>query len=346
MAINLSRSFARPCDILCDITLDDVAISQATVGVSPTTGLVLTFNSQQPSLKYNGQGYTCQALVIRSPSWHTIEDIRADAECVVIAANPKGDILCMSILLRTNTASSPINTFMHGWIPYAVQGTNVPVKLGDDWSLTKMIPPDPGYYAYKGSVPWATDYKTQWVVFRTMGNIEPNDYALLTKLIPPVPLKMLPINQEVFFNDTSHISGVPDGKAYMRCKRIKKKGDEAATRVTPVAGLETKAITAANDKDKENSTWTWIKTATYGYIATAGAGNVLDAAIFGISILAGIYAAYSISSSPRGLSLARSAQFSAKSILRFWNAIIDKLSLLFLPLLPVLRIFRYTGNLD
>jgi hypothetical protein len=31
MAINLSRSFAKPCDILCDLTIDDVAISEVTV---------------------------------------------------------------------------------------------------------------------------------------------------------------------------------------------------------------------------------------------------------------------------------------------------------------------------
>ena len=31
MAINLSRSFAKPCDILCDLTIDDVAIPETVV---------------------------------------------------------------------------------------------------------------------------------------------------------------------------------------------------------------------------------------------------------------------------------------------------------------------------
>jgi hypothetical protein len=157
---------------------------------------------------------------------------------------------------------------------------------------------------------------------------------------------MLPRNQEVFFNETTHISGVPDGKAYMRCKRIKKKGDETANRVTPVKGLETKATAGADAADKENATWTWIRNSVVDYVARVGAGNVLDATIFLIAIVAGVYAAYSISGSPRGLSLAKSAQSGAKAILRFWNSMIDKLSLLFVPLLPVLRIFRYSGNLD
>ena len=346
MAINLSRSFSRPCDILCDLTIDDVAISQATVEVAASMGVIMKFTGQQPSLKYNGQGYTCTAVIIRAPSWHTIEDIRADAECVIMAGNPKGDMVFMSVLLRTNTESSPINTSIHGWLPYAVAGNTVPVKLGDNWSLTKMIPPDPAYYAYKGAIPFGSGVKVQWVVFRTMGNIEPNDYALLTKLVSPVPQKMLPRNQEVFFNDTAHISGVPDGKAYMRCKRIKKKGEETANRVTPVKGLEDKATAGADAADKENATWTWIKESVSEYVARVGFGNFIDAAVFLIAIVAGVYAAYSISGSSRGLSLARSAQSGAKSILRLWNMMIDKLSLLFVPLLPILRLFRYTGNLD
>jgi hypothetical protein len=285
-------------------------------------------------------------MIITSPSLHTIEDIRADAECTVIAVNPKEGFVLMSVLLRTNTTSSPINTSIHGWLPYAVSGSDIPVKLGDNWSLTKMIPPDPGYFAYVGGIWENPDFKVKWVVFRTMGNIEPNDYALLTKLIPPVPKKMLPRNQEVFFNETTHISGVPDGKAYMRCKRIKKKGDETANRITPVKGLEKKATDGADAADKENATWTWIKSSVSEYVARVGFGNFIDAAVFLIAIVAGVYAAYSISGSPRGLSLAKSAQSGAKSILRFWNMVIDKLSLLFVPLLPILRLFRYSGNLD
>jgi len=341
MAINLSRSFSRPCDILCDLTIDDVAISQANVEVS-TIGVRLKFVDQQPTLKYNGQGYTCMSMLIVSPSMHTIEDIRADAECLIIAINPKEGIVIMSVLLRTNTASSPINTSIHGWLPYAVADNEVPVKLGDNWSLTKMIPPDPGYFAYKGGLSTDPNLLAKLVVFRTMGNIEPNDFALLTKLIPPVPQKMLPRNQEVFFNETSHIAGVPDGKAYMRCKRIKKKGDETANRVTPVSGLSNTATTNAKAADTENSTWTWIKKVTIGYVLEAGVGNIMDAVVFGIAILAGVYAAYSISSSPRGLSLANSAQSSAKSILRFWNAIIDRLS----ALVPMFGVLRYSGTLN
>ena len=340
MAINLSRSVTRPCDILCDLTIDDVAISGGSVAVSGGQAVMLQFDDQQPSLKFNGQGYTCIGMLIRGPSWHTIEDIRADAECVAVAQNPKGDILCMSVLLRTNTASSPINTSIHGWLPYAVDGNKISLKLGEEWSLTKMIPTDPAYFVYKGSMPWSPDSKVQWVVFRTMGNIDPNDFALLTKLIPAVPTRINTTSAEIFFNETSHIAGVPDGKAYMRCRRIKKKDDESATRVTPVAGLATTAAASAAQAESQTSTLSWIQEVTYGYIVHAGAGNVLDAVVFAIAIIAGLIAAYSISSSPRGLSLAKASQTGAKGLLRFWNGMIDRMTLI-----PFMSYFRYTGSL-
>ena len=67
MAINLSRSFARPCDILCDLTVDDVAIASASVGAWKDM-LVVTFDGQTPSLKFNGEGYTVRNLVLKVPS--------------------------------------------------------------------------------------------------------------------------------------------------------------------------------------------------------------------------------------------------------------------------------------
>jgi carbonic anhydrase len=116
MAINLSRSFAKPCDILCDLTIDDVAISQATVTKSGDT-IVATFQDQKPSIKFNGEGYSCETLTVKAPSYHTIEDIRADAELVAVCKNPQGKTVQVSTLLRTNSGSSRMSTFLNGFIP-------------------------------------------------------------------------------------------------------------------------------------------------------------------------------------------------------------------------------------
>lgn len=348
MAINLSRSFARPCDILCDLTVDDVAISQGSVSVSANT-IVLEFKQQQPSLKFNGEGYTCSGLVVKSPSWHTIEDIRADAEATAICQNPKGEFVCLSILLRTNTAASNSKTFLTSFIPYALKEQQNQVKLGDTWSLTKMIPLDPAYYSYKGVLPWSSQ-KCQWVVFRSMGNIDPSDFAFLTKLTGSVPSKLATRNQEVFFNDTQHISGVPDGKAYMKCKRVKKSG-ETAPRITPVKALESTAAKKESDVTKSPEYSGVSGSVYYGwwvitdYIRKVGAGSILETVIYILSIGAGIYAAYTISRSERGLTLARTAQNWAKTLLRFWNAILDRIIAVFPMTAPVFGFFKHSGQL-
>lgn len=116
MAINLSRSFAKPCDILCDLTIDDVAISQTQVYKAFDT-VVAAFQDQMPSIKFNGEGYSCEGLFVKAPSWHTIEDIRADAELVALCKNPQGKTVLVSTLLRTNSGSSRMNTFLNGFIP-------------------------------------------------------------------------------------------------------------------------------------------------------------------------------------------------------------------------------------
>lgn len=349
MAINLSRSFARPCNILCDLTVDDVAVDQGRVGVNPVEGTItLYFSSQQPSIKFNGEGYTCLALVVKGPSWHTIEDIRADAEVVAVCRNPKGQFVVMSMLVRTNTSASPSKAFLNAFIPYALKEREVDVKLGDAWSLTKMIPPDPAYYSYKGKLPWSSQ-ECQWVVFRSMGNIDPNEFAFLTKQAGNIPPKMATRSQEVFFNDTQHIAGVPNGKAYMRCKRVKKSG-ETAPRITPVKELEAKALKKESDATKDpnysgaGGTLNYVWWSITGYVGRVGAGSILETLIYVLSIGAGIYAAYKISQSDRGLTLARTAEKFAKTILRFWNAILDRI----IAVIPftgrLLGLFKHTGQ--
>jgi hypothetical protein len=334
---NLTRSNTRPCDQLCDLTIDDVAIP--TVDVAVQGGAVVgTFpaNGPIPSVKLNGVGFTASALYLVCPSMTTIENIRADGQLIAVFMNPKGETLLVSVLLRTNTTSSPIKTMVNSWASYANEGGKTTAKLPDNWSLTQMIPSDPAYYFFKVD-------KIHFITFRSMGNIDPNDYALITKLIPAVPLDNMPIpkGQEFFFNDTSHLAGVPDGKAYMRCRRVKKKGEGPNTRITPVPGLADSAKKEADKADTENSTLTWLKENVYGYIVDVGVWSLLDAIVYFLAVVFGIYYAYSMSNSPRAFVLAQGAQSLTKVILRGWNYINDWVSWL----LPFLRIFRHTGVL-
>ncbi len=88
-----------------------------------------------------------------------------------------------------------------------------------------------------------------------------------------MPTPLANRTQEVFFNDIQHIAGVPDGKAYMRCRRVKKKGEEVS-RVTPVKGVEDLAAKRAAEEDK-NSTTAWLKESVAEWAKSVGGYSML-----------------------------------------------------------------------
>jgi carbonic anhydrase len=228
--INVSQSSAKPCDLLCDLVFDDASIPQANVMVSDE-GIVLQNTPGLGSCKFNGEGYTCTNLLVTHPSHHTIENIQADGEVVAIFTNPSGKILCVSSLFRVNPAETDSSSFFNAFIPYANPGVEyTPVNLGDNWGLFKMVPPAGQYFVYEGSLIVPPCSQCTWVVFKSMINIDSNNFALLIKNVAPGsrPLQSLG-DREVYFNDTQQLAGGPmphDNKAYMRCKRVAKKGED------------------------------------------------------------------------------------------------------------------------
>ena len=242
--INLSQSTSKPCDLLCELVMDDVMIPQANVIVSDE-GLILQNTAGLGSCKYNGEGYTCTMILVNHPSHHTIENIQADAEVIAIFNNPTGKYLCVSSLVRVNPSQTPASHFFNSFVGYADPTQQyTTVNLGDNWGLFMMVPPAGSYYVYDGSLVVPPCRSVKWVVFKSMINIDPTDFALLTKNVLPGsrPLQGLG-DREVFYNDTEQLPGGPmphDNKTYMRCKRMAKKGE------MPSGGLgSTKPVTQA-----------------------------------------------------------------------------------------------------
>jgi hypothetical protein len=104
------------------------------------------------------------------------------------------------------------------------------VNLGDDWGLNMMVPPNGAYYVYDGSMVVPNCQPAKWVVFKSMINIDSNDFALLVKNVSPGSRPVQPLgDREVFFNDIQQLAGSPmpnDGKTYMRCRRLGKSKPE------------------------------------------------------------------------------------------------------------------------
>lgn len=250
--INLAQSSSKPCDLLCDLVFDDAYISQANVIVSDE-GLILQSQTGLGSCKYNGDSYNCQTLLVTHPSHHTVENIQADGEVTAIFSSPTAGLLCVSSLFRVNPQQTASSHFFNAFVPYA--NPSVPftsVSLGEQWGLFMMVPPVGAYYVYDGSLVVPPCQATKWVVFKSMINIDSNDFALLVKNVTPGSRPVQSVgDRTVYFNDVEQLSGGPmphDGKTYMRCKRSGKKNE--VKQIQP-AGLK-------NKEEKHSKIKKWI----------------------------------------------------------------------------------------
>jgi len=217
--INLAQSSAKPCNITCDLVMDDSYISQASVSVSDE-GLILTNKSGLGSCKFRGQSYVCQALSINHPSHHTLEGVQADGEVTAIFQKPTGELLCVSSLFRVNPSQTNSYTFFKQFVPYALTTGDTQVKM-QNWSLSMMVPSSSPYYTYVGSTLIPPCSPCEWVVFKSMINMDTDDFAYLVRNSEAGSRSLQGQgNREVFFNDTQNLSGIMpnDGKMYLRLK--------------------------------------------------------------------------------------------------------------------------------
>ena len=265
--VNLSRSFALPCDRLCDLVLDKVAVPQASASIDSTKGLVLTYGTVHPTARFNGEGYTANTSVLYIPAQHTVENIRAEAEFVTYFTNPKGYTLAVSVPVRTAPGDSPSTSFFSRFVPYPTTPDQpTPVTLGSDWMLQDIVPEGKGFFVYEGSdvVPPCTPSVT-WIVFSNSVTMDPSEFARLTSQVPPGnrPLQQVG-DREVFYNDGEKIDSSmskKDGKVYMRCRRIPNKAEvpESGTAVKQ-SQLGAKAAEAASATRNivANNLMTWF----------------------------------------------------------------------------------------
>ncbi len=321
--INLSQSSSKPCDLLCELVMDDAMIPQANVIVSDE-GLILQSTAGLGSCKYNGEGYTCSAVLVNHPSHHTIENIQADGEAIAIFTNPTGKYLCVSSLFRVNPAQTSSTHFFNSFVGYAnPDQESTMVNLGENWSLSMMVPPAGAYYVYDGSLVTPPCQSTKWVVFKAMINIDPNDFALLVKNVNPGSRPIQPVgDREVFFNDLEQLPGGPmphDNKTYMRCKRVAKKGETGGGVVSGGGGgglggtrkvtgdvttLDAKGAAEKEKAKKPSAVVEFVKK----QVNNNGIIAIVDAILALLAFVLGIYYGWQMSKGPYGLYVVRKAQ--------------------------------------
>lgn len=273
--VNLSRTFALPCDRLCELIVDEVAIPEASVTADSASGaVVLKFGNIKPTVTFNGQGYTAKQAYLFHPAQHTIEDIRAEAEFVVLLENPKGNYVALSVPVRTSPGDTPSTAFFNAFVAYPSE-PDVPttVVLGNDWELQNIIPESKGFYVYEGS--WVLPMcfpNVTWCVFNSAVTIDPSDFARMASQGKGGSRPLQPVgDRQVFFNDGEDIDSAyqkRDGKVYMRCRRVPRKGEgppEDPVKISDLAGKTSSAAATAESVARSNA-----QTAVADSFATMG----------------------------------------------------------------------------
>jgi carbonic anhydrase len=283
--VNLSQSFAQPCDLLCEFDMDEVSVPSAQVYVDDNGILTLNFTEVRPTAKFKGDGYTAYSAKLYNPSQHTIEGVQSQAEFVVYFTNPAGKSLNVSVLVRTNPSGSNSVGFFSAFVPFATGDTPNTVGLGDSWMLQAMLPNTPSYYMYTGTDVIPSCDTATWIVFSDTVNIDPSDFAKMANITIAGSRNLQPVgDRDIFYNDTTlpkTIQHAKDGKLYMRCRG---KGGLPATGgsgsggnagllgATEPAGLEAKDSAQKVDSAKltasntATSIWETIKEEKYLFL--------------------------------------------------------------------------------
>ncbi|NBR61698.1 MAG: hypothetical protein EBT86_08630 [Actinobacteria bacterium] len=174
--VNLSRTFALPCDRLCEWKVDEVSIQEAQVSndVGKSGALMLSaFSTGTPTAKFNGEGYTCQSIYLYSSGQHSVENIFGEAELVAYFTNPKGFIICMSVMVRSVPGDTPSSRFFSTFVPYI--DADQRINLGNNWMLTDVIPETPSFYVYEGTTIWPNcTPDVTWIVYSNSVSMDPS----------------------------------------------------------------------------------------------------------------------------------------------------------------------------
>ena len=228
--INLSQSFTKPCDLLCDLVFDTGSPQQGTVwnrnwgDTGDPKGLMLQSDSLG-SCKLNGEGYASSVVYVCHPSRHTIENLQSDAEVFIVFTSATGKYLTVCALIRVNGAQTPSSSFFNKFVPYVANSGGAAVKFSDDWNLSQIVPSPGAFYSYDGSYPDNCAVPSKTIVFNSMINMSGTDFATLkSKTAANTSITKSLGNRDVFFNSAEKLPGGPlphDNKIYMRLKPAK-----------------------------------------------------------------------------------------------------------------------------
>lgn len=286
--INLSQSFAKPCDRLCEWKVDEVSVGQAGLDADAQEqgGLVISdFSNGTPTGSFNGEGYTCRKMVLYSTAQHSLDSVFGEAEFVATFTHPSGKTVNMSVIVRTSPGDTASSKFFNAFVPYSDSPQTV--NLGNTWSLTDVVPDTPAYYIYTGTnLAPPCEPNVTWIVYSNTVTMDPSDYAKLAKNIKPSrrPLEEV-ADREVTFYDAQGVSTPRDGKLYMKCRRAGGAKTAAALPTIQEGGLQD----ALDEQETESTTQkrnNFRQAAAEQYSSMGGVWGILE--VLTLLVIAGL----------------------------------------------------------
>ena len=247
--INLSQSIAKPCNLSCDFKMDDAQATSAGVQISDEGFLIYNNSGGLGSCKFRDTTYQAIALLVSHPSHHTLESAPADGEVIAYFRSPTGEMLCVSSLFKVSQTQTPSLDFFKQFIPYGASK-----KIGfNGWSLEQMVPADGSYFTYQGSNIIPDCSPCEWIVFKSMINMDPTDFATLVRTSQAGSRSIQGLGtRELFYNDSSSSSSyLPhDNKTYLVMRPL---GKNKQKKVEPLKKADLKT-TEAIENAKQPST--------------------------------------------------------------------------------------------
>ena len=213
--IDTSPEVMEECNIMCQL---DMRYKKSQCRVNYNEQNMITLEYEPGSYaKFNETPFQLTKIFIHTPSMHTIDGERYDAEIIMLhstdSSSSKSDnktsltgLMVCKLLNRRNNEFGNEQEFFNEFffrIPKKPVDYYVDVPVSNEWSAEKLLPvKNTSFFMYDGSLPFPPcDENYKVIVFEEIGNIGNTNFDLLKENIGSNNRPTQPLNdRKLFYN--------------------------------------------------------------------------------------------------------------------------------------------------
>jgi len=213
--IDTSPEIIEECAIMCQL---DMRYKKSQCRVNYNEQNMITLEYEPGSYaKFNETPFQLTKIFIHTPSMHTIDGERYDAEIIMLhstdSSSSKSDkktsltgLMVCKLLNRKNNEYGNEQEFFNEFffrIPKKPIDYYVDVPVSNEWSAEKLLPvKNTSFFMYDGSLPFPPcDENYKVIVFEEIGNIGNTNFDLLKENIGSNNRPTQPLNdRKIFYN--------------------------------------------------------------------------------------------------------------------------------------------------